>query len=186
MRLSFNYDLTRFVGASQAIQQAFATRTAPMEKGFKRAGAIYLGSMRSRFIKASRGDGTWPDLADSTKAQRRKTGKTKTAKVLRPFGSKSKRKTKVVSTGQYEILRDTGLLFNSLSQGGPQSVFDLQTDGIVVGTAIKYAKYHQNPSVPGRPPIRKILVQPDEVTALAMKAELSKAVAETVRGLING
>ena len=46
------------------------TSSGPIADGLKQAGAIYLGTMRRRFEGASRGDGTWPDLAESTKRGR--------------------------------------------------------------------------------------------------------------------
>ena len=44
--------------------------TGPVGDGLQRAGSIYLGAMRRRFDSASRGDGTWKPLAESTKRAR--------------------------------------------------------------------------------------------------------------------
>lgn len=87
-------------------------------------------------------------------------------------------KTKVKTLGyrDVEILRDTGVLLNSLSpgqlsgdsyslptgDGGEQQVFDLAANGVVVGTNVLYSATHQygdskrnipaRPFLPERPP----------------------------------
>jgi hypothetical protein len=67
---------------------------------------------------------------------------------------------------QVEILRDTGVLLNSLSpgtlttgpqpsyqkpdgDGGQEQVFDLFDAGVIVGTSVAYAAAHQD-GIPGR------------------------------------
>lgn len=79
----------------------------------------------------------------------------------------------------HEILRDTGILLNSLSpgmvgfdgvnvsvspptgEGGEMQVFDLQPSGVIVGTNVPYAGVHQNGSakrkIPARPFIPNIV-----------------------------
>ena len=58
---------------------------------------------------------------------------------------------------QVEILRDTGLLFNSLSPGVrvPHQVFRTEPGAVVVGTNRKGAKQHHE-GVPGRLPQRRL------------------------------
>jgi phage gpG-like protein len=177
---------------SEAEQRLGDATQDPMRSGFAAAGAIYLGFARNRFVKAARGDGTWVPLAESTKLARlRKTkaGKAKLEKTRKKDKQSSKslsghyrnQATKgLTAAGNFEILRDTGLLLNSLSSGATGNVLRQLSDGITVGTAIKYAGYHQNPTVPGRPPQRLILVQPDDVTKQRMAAVLNKAVIDTV------
>jgi hypothetical protein len=111
-------------------------------------------------------------LAPSTIAARRKG-----------TAQKTKRGGKPAPAAKPEILRDTGLLLNSLSIGSKGNVNELLTDGVSVGTRIKYAKHHQAPSVPGRPPIRKILVQPNAETAARIKQVLQAAVVEAVKSI---
>ncbi len=84
-------------------------------------------------------------------------------------------KTKVETLGgrEVEILRDTGVLFNSLSpgllsgagasatyqrpsqDGGDQQVFDVHQNGVIVGTNVQYAATHQQGdsarNIPARP-----------------------------------
>lgn len=70
----------------------------------------------------------------------------------------AKTKLEVYGNRQVDILRDTGILFNSISpgyfdgsnyekptgEGGDQQVFMPLTDGIVVGTTVKYAAAHND------------------------------------------
>jgi phage gpG-like protein len=134
------------------------TTSGPLRDGLVAAGAIYLGSMRERYVRAARGDGTWLPLAPSTIAGRRK-GKG--------------------SGGKVEILRDTGILLNSLSLGANGNVQQMIDRGIEVGTVIRYAKHHQyGGTTPGRPPQRKILVAPDQPTRERMRAPIQRAVAK--------
>tara|TARA_R110000787_G_scaffold102886_3_gene209098 strand:- start:136 stop:585 length:450 start_codon:yes stop_codon:yes gene_type:complete len=76
-------------------------------------------------------------------------------------------KTKLMVFGdrQAEILRDTGVLFNSLSPGRlggsgdyappADQIFDLVSTGVIVGTNVPYASVHQRGSkkknIPARP-----------------------------------
>lgn len=81
------------------------------------------------------------------------------------------RRQDVLSQRQVDILRDTGVLLNSLSPGeisgngpsmiyqpptdpgGDQQVFGLFASGVIVGTTVAYARTHQdgNGNVPARP-----------------------------------
>jgi len=132
-----------------------------MRDGFVQAGAIYLGWTRERYVRAARGDGTWKPLAASTIRGRRK-GRGK---------------------GKPEILRDTGVLLNSLSLGAPGSIRREIPDGIEVGTVVKYATHHQNPKVPGRPPQRKILEYPPPAVLERMRDVVRRAAIKTVQQL---
>lgn len=114
---------------------AAATGRGPDPTGAARelqllAGMVALSLIKDNFITLSDGgtgvDGTrWAPLAESTKRKRRKgPGK-----------------------GEPQILRDTGLLLNSLSPGvsGPgQAVQILRTEpgAVIVGTNRKGAKWH--------------------------------------------
>lgn len=85
----------------------------------------------------------------------------------------AKTKLEVFGNRPHEILRDTGVLLNSLSpgqfgndgvnltylppggEGGDQQVFTLQPSGVIVGTNVPYARKHQNGDprrgIPARP-----------------------------------
>jgi hypothetical protein len=155
-------------------------------KGY--AGERYLTFIRRRFMENSRGGGEWPDLSPATKMARlRKTQKGKRiAKKVRkmqefiqgyfPDSDLALRSSMEALGLHFDILRDTGTLFNSLSMGGAGNVFQEDADGITVGTQIGYASYHQE----GRGvPQRKILVPPDTETTDAIDRKLSQ-VAKTM------
>lgn len=78
-------------------------------------------------------------------------------------------KTKIQTLGSrdVEILRDTGVLLNSLSpgrwtqsgytkpttEGGDEQIFEIEPGEVIVGTNVEYASVHQNGSanIPARP-----------------------------------
>lgn len=71
-------------------------------------------------------------------------------------------KLSVFGSRKVDILRDTSVLFNSLSPGatGGDKVFSLLGNGVIVGTNVEYASYHQEGTqhIPARPflPTREI------------------------------
>lgn len=92
--------------------------------------------------------------------------------ILKKEGAQTK--LNIFGSRQVDVLRDTGVLFNSLSPGqisggGPQSVyrppsgpggedqvFDTIANGVIVGTTVPYAAAH-NYGVPGKMPKRQFL-----------------------------
>ncbi len=98
-------------------------------------------------------------------------------KILKDEGAQTK--LAAYASRPHEILRDTGVLLNSLSpgmlgtdgvnltvtpprgDGGDMQVFDLQPDGVIVGTNVPYAATHQNGdrkrNIPARPFIPRII-----------------------------
>lgn len=62
-----------------------------------------------------------------------------------------------------EILRDTGLLLNSLSPGvnSPDQIFDPSSNDVVVGTSRKWAGCHHR-GIPGKLPQRRLWPAPDQ------------------------
>lgn len=113
--------------------------------------ARFLLSMSEREAKSKAAAIAWATL-------KREGAKT----MLEVFGSR-----------QVEILRDTGILLNSLSpgqisgsgasivytkptgDGGAEQIFDLFESGVIIGTTVKYAATHQNGDkkrgIPARP-----------------------------------
>jgi len=85
----------------------------------------------------------------------------------------AKTKLEVYGNRPHEILRDTGVLLNSLSpgqiggsgteyakpsgEGGPEQVFTMMANGVIVGTTVKYAAVHQEGSTKGKIPARPFL-----------------------------
>jgi hypothetical protein len=95
----------------------------------------------------------------------------------------AKTKLDVFGNRQVEILRDTGILFNSLSpgvmsrsdpqsssyqkpskEGGEDQVFELQAGGVTVGTSVPYAAVHNfgHPSKP-KMPKRQFIPEADQI-----------------------
>jgi hypothetical protein len=174
----------------RAIKAMSQTSSGPLRDGFNAASAVYLGFTRQRFNKFSKGGGDWPDLALSTKVARlrkTKSGKRKYDKVKKVVrkdrrGAKRERVVGTLQLGgsNFAILRDTSILFNSLTTGSPGNINEMLPNGVRVGTAIRYARHHQNPGRPGRPPQRKILVSPDVATNERIKSILSMAIVTTL------
>jgi len=86
---------------------------------------------------ASRGSGTWPPLAASTRAQKRREG------------------------FQAGLLQRTGALRESLVSGGPGGVRNITPKTLEFGTSVDYAGYHFHGAQKGnwRLPVRNPLVR---------------------------
>lgn len=157
-----------------------------MKDFFRRAAARYLAFIRGRYVRASRGDGTWKPLAASTKVARlrRQHGK-RFHSVIKaaPGKNRGEQLASLAAGTAFAILRDTSTLFGSLTEGAPGSSIDYVKDGILLGTRVFYAKYHQNPTVPGRPPKREIFVQPDKPTEEAIAIELANGIVAAFGGV---
>lgn len=177
--------LEKVVG--EAIKGLDATQE-PMRSAYAQAAAFYLGFIRRRYLEASRGNGVWPDLSSKTKMARIRKNKSKHGIFKRKAaaifarggdekgaGTMSKIAENLAGTMRFAILRDTSILFNSLSVGAPGSVSKIDATGIEVGTAIEYAAAHQN-GVAGRLPQRKIMVEPDQVTRDRISTALANGV----------
>lgn len=152
-----------------------------------RAGRIYMLFTRTRFQRASGGDGTWKDLAPSTKLKalrklapgllRQRTGPTVTGARARAIDA--------VQGLRIPILYDTGRLYRSLTPGGPGYVERLVTPLVIrVGTSAPYAQFHQDGNPP-RLPQRTILDVPDPQTVRQMEAQIQAGVEREVAELVN-
>lgn len=176
--LTVQIDFSKFRGIVEKWDDGMRRVSGPMADAAALAAARYMSFVRQRFIQQSKGGGDWPDLADSTKlarARRTKYGRRKfrqkridmiAANWQNRFASYAEANAATVSSMHFDILRDRGLLLNSLSQGQPGNRQSTVEYGIAVGTAMSYAKYHQE----GGPhlPKREIIVQPDAATATAI------------------
>lgn len=145
MRLSLRVDtsaFTAFIARAEAALQSGALQDAMAE-----ASDIYHESMRSRFVSASNGDGTWAPLAESTLKQR---------------GAGS------------GILVKTGSLEASLQRGADDHVLEVTPQSVIEGTADPKAGFQHFGTK--RIPARPIYVYPSDETLDDMKVPISGAV----------
>lgn len=171
-----------------------AAKPGTMQSGLHQAAERYLGFTRRRYVSLSKGSGEWPDLALSTKVSRMRSISPAGNKHAGPLmltyekllkkqqkGIKDHRVTRkeLAAARHFDILRDTGALLNSLSTGAPGYLEESMPDGIRIGTRVRYARFHQSPSIPGRPPMRRIMVEPDSTTKLAINNILAAAFNKT-------
>lgn len=190
----------------KAWREGAATRNPsnPVRAMLRKWSVRYLGFVRRRFDRASKGDGTWQPLALSTLLKRRHGGaggvsrkvartKGQALSVLKRRGLGPGSPEAAAILGSASILRDTGILFASLSPGAAGSLQEDIPGGIRVGfapiqhgddrlTIQRLAAIHDGGgSIPGRPPARPILVEPDQTTVKGMIADAKAAVAELLR-----
>ena len=171
------------------VQKIGSGQEPNLKRGLKQSAARYLDFVRRRYSRAARGDGTWKDLAESTKLGRL----SKNQKVLKRYekaydtalekhkGDKRKAQSESLAGHRFEILKNTGILFNSLTTGSPGSVTIEEPGSIQVGTAVRYGIYHQKGGTkPGHPPKREIIVEPDANTLKAITSTLEAALLKAI------
>jgi phage gpG-like protein len=181
----------RYIAGVLSALRKGGSQPGPLRDFYSQASARYLGFIRARFVRASRGDGTWKPLALYTKLKRLEKLQPARLRQLMKTTSATSREEQLIELANsrpFPILRDTGILFNSLTSGSPGGVQQFAQDEVTVGTNIKYAGYHQfGGTVPGHPPQRTILVPPDPKTegeilqdlVNAMMAALEESTAVT-------
>lgn len=148
-------DLPRALSSGSAASDAILTSM----------GLVLLANIREAFVIKARG-GTddsglkWAPLRPSTIARRRKAKRAPTKLGSGKFGSKAHAQQTAVS---YEILRDTGLLLNSLTPGypSPDQVFEIGIDSVTVGTTRAGAADHHNGDPARRLPQRRLWPEPE-------------------------
>lgn len=193
--MNFELDVKVETDKSEAALERFRLGLAgvlppPLRAAFARMGVVYMAFVRRRFLSASRGDGSWQPLANSTKLHRlRKTkaGEAKFQRVKKRIAKSESgvRATNVRALGtlelsgsSFEILRDTNILFGSLSVGAPGNVQEFVDHGLKMGTNVYYGRFHQDPTVVGHPPQRQIIVYPDPPTELRMREEVEAGIQQ--------
>lgn len=176
----------------------------PLRRMFRQWVERYMGFVRTRFTRASRGDGTWPDLAYSTKLQRARalspTGKETTRrkqfdkKVKAAFksggdsqgaGTIAKIRENLVRAMKFAILIDKRFLFRALETGNPSQKIEDIPNGIKISFAAVPHPGKGNMTIArlaaihhfgeGHVPARKIFVQPDDRTKRGMMQDLRAA-----------
>lgn len=135
---------------------------AAMPVFWKKVGAIYRSFAMERFSKLSRGGGSWPPLAPSTIARRRK----KSSSILYDKGLLIAALAPSLNpgAGAYEQITPKGV---RVGYGGPMKYED---SGQV--TLADIASFHQSGN--DKLPQRKIIVEPDQRTKDIMVRELDK------------
>lgn len=161
-------------GKFETLKKKVLENPQAMEPIFQQWARIFTAFIRRRFDRASRGDGTWPPLAPSTIARRRKGRKGTVRKV--------------------SILRDTGLMFRQLA---PEllTVASTSKSGAIFSSTCSFgnsASYPKGPTVSqvmafhqkggGRLPQRKIIVDPDAKTSEQMARAAKRIVTDIVNG----
>lgn len=143
---------------------AYGRRFGPGEKAqLKRDAGLGPGNRRRGLLNAAQ-DKRWRQIFGTRLARLAasmpfEAAKSRAAQIAWSTLKKEGAKTKLEVFGEreHEILRDTGVLLNSLSPGelDPGSgdytpttdqIFNLTGSGVIVGTNVKYASVHQNGS----------------------------------------
>lgn len=183
--------LNRFVGALR--RDLRRAGNGPIRKALRQWGFRFLGFIRKRFVRLSRGGAfngdRWKELAPGTVAQRRfKGGLT--------IGQARRRKPKQAAAvdaaaGSVAILRNTGTLFNALNPGAPGSEFKDIDGGVRVGfggpakhpggraSIADVARFHHRGiNTRSGKVSRRIIVEPDQQTVNAMGQDMTRALVE--------
>lgn len=134
---------------------------------------IFGAFIRGRFVRASRGDGTWRRLAPSTIARRRKGRATGAAAILRDTNLLFLNLVPTLS-GAMAVENDAPKFSATFKFGGDTVYPD--GDGV---TTSDVASFHQE----GGPnlPQRKIIVPPDEITRQKMAEAAKRIIVEETR-----
>lgn len=93
-------------------------------------------------------------------------------------------------TRKVDILRDTGLLLNSLSPGlgGKEQVFRVGNGEVIIGTNRKGARAHHN-GIPGKLPQRRLWPEPKKWPATWWKdvtSQIKQGIADIAAQIIKG
>ena len=145
--------------ATKAARQRFDAEAKERRKRLVARLSLSMGADRAR------------EAADKQIAAERKAANFKLRGQIALAKQTGQRRQDVLAQRKVDILRDTGILLNSLSPGtlggsgpsatysppsgpgGGDQVFDLFGSGVIVGTTVAYAKSHQegNGRIPARP-----------------------------------
>lgn len=128
-------DFSALMGAVGAMsrQLSDATRALPV------IAESLVSHVQEVFLQegAVGGHPKWPDITDETKLRRR-GGKKKRVKVHGPLRKGEKRQKRVVPTGNFTILQDTGVLAASITPASGGTWVEAYT-------GVRYAVYHVSP-----------------------------------------
>lgn len=167
--------------------------SGPFEAMFNKWAKRYEAFTRRRYNQNAAGGGDWAPLALSTiKARTGGKGKNpytkaRGAQSQRTFLARNTRRgTLVASPRSYQILKDTGVLFGSLTIGGRNNVTNREPGRIIYGIGGSgerqmIALAHQR-GVPSKGiPARPILVYPNQQTLRGMQRDATVAIQNMIR-----
>lgn len=132
---------------------------------------IFGAFIRTRFVRASRGDGTWPPLSPGTIRRRRKGKGSGSPSILRDTGLLF---SHVVPTFQGLAVQDHAPKFEATISFGGDATYP---DGY---TTSEIASFHQTGG--GNLPQRKIIVPPDVKTKDQMAKVAKTIIAKHTNG----
>ena len=177
---------------SAAVRRGLRTPEGPCRDAFTQWQALYVGYLRQRFVRLSRGGGggEWPGLKQSTINQRRHGHRGGYKR-----GTRARARAAASGGGQVAILRDTGILFATLEPmlgAVPGKVARHIPYGIQAGiggparhpggraTIADIAFFHQTGA--GNLPERKIIVDPPRAVIARMERVLDAAIKRLSQG----
>ena len=148
--------------------------------------ARYSKFARKRYAAQSRGGGDWPDLAPSTKKQRR--GPASSRRPKRGRRNQLSARTTTRGGGRvFAILRDTDTLYNALTIGAAGNLIAGIPAGVRFGfggparheggvSIAQLAAIHQEGNPANNLPARSIIVEPDRQTVQLMIGDLRRVL----------
>lgn len=173
------------------------------EAMFSQWTARYSGFSKKRYNRNALGAGDWEPLALST-IRARKESKTATKNqvkldralarrgIVASFQARDTRRgTLVASPKKVSILKDTEVLFGSLTIGAAGNAVTRAIGSVTysiggTGQRSVIARAHQDGNTKNRMPARRILVQPDEQTLRGLRNDAIRAVRAMSSGQSGG
>lgn len=167
-------------------------KRGPIQRALNQWAALVRGFLQERFVRESKGGGSWPKLSKATLAARRNKARRRGRGGARRRSIRGARLKagSAVSLGQSpRILRDTGTMFRVLSPqfvGQPGAIEKEIPFGVRIGfggpdkhpsgktTIAGIAMAHQTGA--GRLPVRKIIVTPPARVISQMRAVMQRAL----------
>jgi hypothetical protein len=191
---SVTVNIRNLKGVTAALGTLSANPSAPaFEAMFNQWAKRYEVFIKRRYDRNASGQGDWAPLALSTIKARtaaKKGGKNAFTKKSgrrseRSFLARDTRRgTLVASPRSYQILKDTGTLFGSLTIGNPANAVTRAPGSITYsigrGKLGTVASAHQFGNPAKGLPARPILVQPDAQTLRGIKTDAENAVRKII------